>query len=232
MGNSWDFDRFIVPKGKRVIIVLMGTLRIRVSGRLEIHGELLVRNMASSERSLEKTSTVQVGDPRPSWSGSNIRTKLELEVQGLCRLTGRIGSEQAGPSKGRVIPGYIWGRGPFLGAWQKSALQAWQKPSRIDVAPGRAKTIDMPGRWAYLSDWVDLVPEQNLRGKYRLSGSFDQTAVEILVQGRFAATNEESAWVSPELLPRFQNFKKLRVSVFVDAGRARPGDMLEFLEIW
>ena len=213
--ERWDLDRFVVPKDARAFLVVpVGrVLTLRVAGRFEVAGTLIVSG-ATGEW---VRHTPSVGDPRPSWAAA--KTRLEIHVGGVTTLSGEILAENAEEG----VSGYLWSRGPFVGDWSRSRLQAWLRAPAFAAEP-RAGAL-LPGRWVALSPWYPVALGRTLHGEVEGLPS----GAEMLFQIRRG--RETSDWTQAELLPGFGEVDALRFFVRVEQPRAGGLPILRSLAI-
>ena len=227
LGNRWDFDSFDVPEGCRVVVELDRDLDIRVAGTLRIDGELLFR-LGGKARLWPKRPGLSPGDPRPIWA--DIHPRVRILVGGLCRLQGVLGPYAEEPPQPGLVPGYLWGRGPFLGNWANCGLQSWIRPPGPGEDDAELRPKSLPGRWGWLGPWRELRPARSLRGQVTLLGATDDLPLELRVQGRLES-GKLSSWVLPDVLPNLGRLRALRAAVYVDGSSAQAGTLLQGIGI-
>ncbi len=214
--TTWDFDRFVVPAGLRVRVELpdRGPLRIRVAGRFEIAGDL-VFVLPSSQPRLPKAGprgAPVVGDPRSKWA--HVGSRVEIQVGGLARISGRVLRQTGNEVEVQTVPGFLWGRGPFLGRFDRCGLELWQWP--LGSRRGSSEIPRLPGRWLAVSPWYPLARPTQFEGRLELGGRSLGDDIQVLFQGERDLTPREfTSWGTLDLLPTFGRLRALRFVIRV-----------------
>jgi hypothetical protein len=230
--RTWDFDRFVVPKGTQVHVMLdaQRTLTIRVAGRFEVAGELVFRvtGGAGSPRELPGSSGIRTGDARVVWKG--IAGRVEFEVGGICRLTGRIvRRDTASDQETGRVPGFLLARGPFIGGFATCPLQPWLRaPAAVESRS--EPTVKLLGVWGAASDWMDVRSVVQWGGIEDWHPEPGLPRPRVLVQGR-EAHGDVTAWVPPRSLPAMAKLAELRFAVLVRGAPANGKLLLRELRI-
>ncbi len=233
LGSQWDFDSLVVRRGCKLIVMLDRDLEIRIAGRFSVEGELLFRLGGKARALGGKRSGLFRGDPRPTWA--EIHPRVRILVGGLCRLEGAMGLYQEsepgpGEARARLVPGYLWGRGPFFGNWGASRLQSWIRTPQDASEPRALRPTALPGRWGWLGPWHALEPSHSFKGEVTLLGATQDLTLELLVQGRHE-NGRLSSWVLPDVLPQLGRLSALRAALYVDGSDADTGLLLQGMGI-
>ncbi|MFQ5504184.1 MAG: hypothetical protein ACE5F1_05205 [Planctomycetota bacterium] len=238
--RSWDFDRFVIPRGIRCFLILNQprALRIRVSGRFEVNGQLLVRLGSGLPLELPEPdgASIRRGDPLERWG--TVLPRVEFEIGGICHLQGRITRDSLRPS-GRahadVVPGFLRGRGPFFGPWKREArIELWQKEDRPGLAGQLLEPSYLPGTWAVLSPWYVPDHAENLHGTIRWEERAGGAYPRILIQGRRASPLGPTLtyWAAtPDQIAGLGKLSELRFAILLEGSEARPGRLARALVI-
>lgn len=215
--DVWDFTSVRLPEGLfYVVLDPQRTLRIRVAGAFEVAGDLVFRVQGPRLTRARATTGPTQGDPRESWRQTPGR--VEIEIGGIARLTGRILRQDgnAGPTTG-LVPGFLWGRGPFFGDWSRCALEVWRWPR--SHAPAAGPTVALPGLWAAISGWYPVPRSAELLGVIERTNS--EPGIEVFVQAR-GENGVRHAW-SKELPQGLLDAVRFGVCV---RGRRDTGEVL------
>lgn len=218
-----DFDRFVIEEGVRVTLVVpsSGRTSIRVAGRFEIAGELILRLPTSAATPRPRRGDVQA-DPRALWQ--DIDGHVEFDVGGRVRVSGEIRSEGGGAG---LAAGYLVHRSGFRAAGD-FALQAWRAPI---AAPGPAleNNVPLPGRFVAVSPWYDVAHVPAWQGRSIASDAID--GLDIYVQTRrMLPSARRGTWTFVEQLREQGRLEALRF-VVAARGHADGTQVLSRLEI-
>jgi len=178
-GRPWDFDRLILAPGARLVLFLnpKRPTTIRVAGRVDLGGILQFHCPEDISFHEESSTSVLLGDPRPSWPQK--RGQLRLFVGGWVRTADSLVVETLG-SKQKGLLGFLWARGPLsVGASLKSRVQIWEKPPPATPPKKDPSPLQLPGSWMAISPWFPI--PQKVDGMY--FEGFSQDSTKNLLKG-------------------------------------------------